>query len=109
MGFGPDGDNLYWFEVSPEYQTYTLNLLLNDEWQDNLIPWTDSYNIYPGGWNYLSLQRLDGYVTVFINGVQVGGVDSDYFPTGRIGVGGSTYDESNITICLDDLRVWRME
>ena len=109
LGFGPDGDNLYWFEVSPEYQTYTLNLLLNDEWQDNLIPWTDSYNIYPGGWNYLSLERLDGYVSVFINGVQVGGVESDHFPTGRIGVGGSTYDESNITICLDDLRVWRME
>jgi hypothetical protein len=109
LGFGPDGDNLYWFEVSPQYQTFALNLLLNDEWQEKLIPWTDSYNIYPSGWNYLSLQRVDGYVSVFVNGVQVGGVESDYFPTGRIGLGGSTYDDSNITICLDDLRVWRLE
>jgi hypothetical protein len=109
LGFGPDGDNLYWFEVSPEYQSFALNLLVNDEWQEKLIPWTDSYSIYPYGWNYLSLQRVDGYVSLFVNGVQVGGVESDYFPTGRIGIGGSTYDDSNVTICLDDLRVWRLE
>jgi hypothetical protein len=109
LGFGPDGDNLYWFEVSPEYQTFALFLLLNDEWQDSLIPWTDSYNIYPNGWNYLSLQRVDGVVSVFINGVLVGEVTSDYFPTGRIGLGGSTYDDGNVTVCLDDLTVWRLE
>jgi hypothetical protein len=52
---------------------------------------------------------VDGYVSVFINGVQVGGVESDHFPTGRVGLGGSTYDQSSATICLDDLRVWRLE
>ncbi len=109
LGFGPDGDNLYWFEVSSEFQTFALFLLLNDEWQDSLISWTDSKNIYPDGWNYLSLQRMDGVVSVFINGVLAGEVQSDHFPTGRIGLGGSTYDDSDVTLCLDDLRVWRLE
>ncbi|MDF1515660.1 MAG: hypothetical protein P1S60_17770 [Anaerolineae bacterium] len=109
LGFGPDGDNLYWFEVSAEYQTFALFLLLNDEWQDNLIPWTESLSIYPDGWNYLSLQRINGVVSVLINGVLAGEVESDHFPTGRIGIGGSTYDDGNVTVCLDDLRVWRME
>lgn len=109
LGFGPDGDNLYWFEISPEYQNFALFLLLNDEWQDSLIPWTNSYNINPYGWNYLSLERVSGVVSVYINGIKVGEVISDHFPTGRIGLGGSTYDDANVTVCLDDLRVWRME
>ena len=109
LGFGPDGDNLYWFEISPEDQTFALFLLLDDEWQDSLIPWTESKSIYPYGWNYLSLQRLGGIVSVYINGVLAGEVESNHFPTGRIGLGGSTYDDGNVNLCLDDLRVWRME
>jgi hypothetical protein len=109
IGFGPDGENLYWFEVSPSDQTFALFILLNGEWQPALIQWTASKNISPQGWNYLSLERLRGVVSVFINGVLQGETDSSYFPTGRIGIGGSTYDEAYITVCMDDLRVWRME
>ena len=65
--------------------------------------------IYPEGWNYLSMQRVDGVVSVYVNSVLVGEVASDHFPTGRIGLGGATYDLESITICLDDLRVWRLE
>lgn len=109
LGFGPDGDNLYWFEVSPSDQTYALFLLLDDEWQDPLVSWTTSQNIYPDGWNFLSIERADGMFTVFINGVLQASLESNYFPTGRIGLGGATYDQSNVRICLDNLRVWRME
>ncbi len=109
LGFGPDGDNLYWFEISPSDQSFALFLLLNDEWQDPLIEWTSSKNISPAGWNFLSLERLNGVVSVFVNGVQQGAVNSDYFPTGRIGLGGATYSDSNVTVCLDNLRVWRIE
>jgi len=109
VGFGPDGDNLYWFEVSPYDQTYALFLLMNDEWQDSLVGWTESKNIYPDGWNYLSIERMDGMFSVFINGVLQASVASDHFPTGRIGLGGSTYDQGNARICLDNLRVWRLE
>jgi len=109
LGFGPDGDNLYWFEVSSSEQMFALFLLQNDEWQDPLIDWTESKNIVPGGWNYLSIERVGGYFSVFVNGVMQGQVESTIFPTGRIGIGGATYDDSNVTVCLDDLRVWRIE
>ncbi len=109
IGFGPDGDNLYWFEVAPEQQRYALFLLQDDEWQEPPIPWTDSKNIMPTGWNYLSIERLGGYFSVFVNGVLLGQVESNIFPTGRIGIGGSSYEDGNVTVCLDDLRVWRIE
>jgi len=109
LGFGPDGDNLYWFEVSAYDQSYALFLLENDEWQDSLIPWTSSNNINPSGENVLSLERVDGMVSVYINGVLQEEVASDRFPTGRLGVGGATYDDGNVEVCLGDLRVWRLE
>lgn len=109
LGFGPDGDNLYWFEVSPFDQTFALFLLENDTWQDRLVDWTVSRNIDPDGSNYLSMERLKGVVSLYVNGVLVGQVNSDRFPTGRLGIGGSTYDQGNATICLDNLRVWRLE
>lgn len=109
LGFGPDGDNLYWFEVSPFDQTYALFLLENDSWQENLIEWTPSNNIDPDRSNYLSMERVNGIVSLYVNGVLVDQVKSQRFPTGRIGIGGSTYEEANGTVCLDDLRVWRLE
>ena len=109
LGFGPDGDNLYWFEVSASDQTFALFLLQDGSWQDALLDWTVSRNIDPGGVNMLSLERVEGVVSVFVNGVLVGQVNSDLFPTGRVGLGGSTYSEGNATVCLDDLRVWRLE
>lgn len=109
LGFGPDGDNLYWFEVSPSDQTFALFLLENGTWQDNLVDWTASWNIDPTGANYLSMERVSGVVSLYINGVLAGQVDSDRFPTGRIGIGGSTYDQGYATVCLDNLRVWRLE
>jgi hypothetical protein len=109
LGFGPDAQNLYWFEISPNDQTFALFLLLNGSWEPALIPWTTSKNITPQGWNFLSLERVNGVVSVFINGVLQGEIDSNYFPTGRIGLGGSTYDEAYVTICMDNLRVWRLE
>jgi len=109
LGFGPDGDNIYWYEVSPVEQTFALFLLEDDEWQDNLVDWTVSRNINPTGRNYLSLERVEGIVSLYVNGVLVGQVESDRFPEGRVGLGGSTYSESDATVCLDNLRVWRLE
>ena len=74
-----------------------------------LIEWTESKNINPNAPNFLSLERVDEIVSVFINGVLVGEVRSDRFPEGRVGLGGSTYDDPNATVCLDNLRVFRLE
>ncbi len=109
LGFGPDGDNIYWYEVSPSDQTFALFLLENGSWQENLIDWTVSRNISPSGANYLSMERLEGVVSLYVNGVLIGQVNSDRFPEGRVGLGGSTYSEGNTTVCLDNLRVWRLE
>lgn len=109
LGFGPDGDNLYWFEVSPYDQTYALFLLEEGAWQDNLVDWTESKVIDPSGMNFLSMERVGGTLSMYINGILVDEVDGSRFPTGRIGIGGSTYEDGNVTVCLDNLRVWRME
>ncbi len=109
LGFGPSIDNIYWFEVSPYDQTFALFLRENGEWQENLIEWSTSKNINPSQTNYLSLQRVEGVVSLFINGVLVGEANGERFPTGRVGIGGSTYSEANAQICLDNLRVWRLE
>jgi hypothetical protein len=66
-------------------------------------------NIDPTGSNYLSMERVGGVVFVYVNGVLVGQVNSDRFPTGRVGIGGSTYEQGGATVCLDNLRVWRLE
>ena len=109
LGFGPDGDNLYWFEVTSYDQMFALFLLENGEWQEKLVEWTVSRNINPNAANNLSLERVRGVVSLFVNGVLVGQVDSDRFPTGRVGIGGSTYEEGYGTACMDNLRVWRLE
>ena len=109
LGFGPDGDNLYWFEIAASSQEFALFLLKDGEWQDNLVAWTVSRNIDPDGTNYLSMERLRGVVSLYANGVLMGQVNSDLFPTGRIGIGGSTYNQGNVTVCMDNLRVWRLE
>ena len=109
LGFGPDVDNVYWLEVSPDEQGFALFLRENGSWQDSLIEWTVSKNIIPGGTNYLRLERVEGVVSVYVNAVLIGQADGTRFPTGRIGIGGSTYDTANVTACLDNLRVWRME
>ena len=98
IGFGPDGDNLYWFEVTSYDQMFALFLLENGEWQEKLVEWTVSRDINPDTANFLSLERVQGVVSLFVNGVLVGRADSDRFPTGRVGIGGSTYEEGNGTI-----------
>jgi hypothetical protein len=109
LGFGPDGDNIYWYEISPYDQTFALFVLEDGSWQDSLVSWTTSRNINPSGVNYLSMQRVNSMVSLFVNGILVEEINSDLFPTGRVGLGGSTYSEGNATVCLDNLRVWRLE
>jgi hypothetical protein len=109
LGFGPDVDNIYWLEVSPNEQAYAFFLREYGEWQDNLIDWTISRSIDPVGTNYLRLERVSGVVSLYVNAVLMGQADGSRFPTGRVGIGGSTYDTPDVTVCLDNLRVWRLE
>ena len=109
LGFGPDGDNLYWFEVSPYEQTYALFFLLNDEWQAPLIEWTTSRNISDIGWNMLSMERIDDTVSIYVNGIWLADVEEPSLDTGRIGIGGATYEKPGVTVCLDDLKVWELD
>ncbi len=109
LGFGPDGDNLYWFNVHPMNQMFSLQLLQDNAWQDDLIERTSSHYISPDGVNYLALGRVDNVVSVYVNGTLIGRVENDLFPTGRVGIGGATYDEANVMVCLDDLMVWQLQ
>lgn len=106
LGFGSDGGNLYWFEISPERQSFALFLMQEQVWQAPLIEWTSSKHIAPYGWNYLSLERVDGQLSVLVNGVLLGQVAGELFPRGFIALGGASYASDSATIRLDNLRVW---
>lgn len=109
LGFGPDGDNLFWYELDAETQSYAVHLLQDDAWQESLIGWTEDLHINPSGANYLALARIEGTLYVYANGMLINWVDTDLFPTGRVGIGGATYEDAPVNICLDDLMVWRIE
>ncbi len=109
IGFGPDGGNLIWFELDPSAQSYKLFLLEDSEWQDPLLDWAESKWISPYGGNYLALSRVDGVVAVYVNGRMLDSVTVDIFPTGRFGIGGASYDDANVDVCLDNLTVWQLK
>jgi hypothetical protein len=109
IGFGPDGDNFFWYEVSAYDQHYALFLQVNNEWQDKLIEWTESSYIDPYATNYLAIERVGGMIRLLVNGMVIDEVWYEGFYEGRIGIGGATYSDPNATVCLDNLRVWRLE
>ncbi|MCP4537646.1 MAG: hypothetical protein GY832_10900 [Chloroflexi bacterium] len=109
LGFGPDIDNIYWLEISPSEQAYALFLREDGEWKDNLADWDISKHIIPDSTNYLRLERVGGVVSLYVNAILMGEADGKRFPMGRVGIGGSTYDTADATICMDNLRVWRLE
>ena len=67
------------------------------------------HSIDPDGSSALSMQRIGGVLSLYVNRVLVGEVESGRFPTGQVGIDGSTYDHGSVDICLDDLRVWELE
>lgn len=109
IGFGPDGDNLIWYEIDAAAQSYALFLLENDEWQDALVSWIGDQHISPDGENYLGLGQLDDTIYLYVNGILIDSVDTPSFDDGRIGIGGATYEDPNVTVCLDELRVWEID
>lgn len=108
LGYGTDSDNLVWYETDASTQSYALFLLENDAWDDPLIDWTGDQHISPDGENYLGLGRLGETLFLYVNGVLIDRVEADLFADGRIGIGGATYADPDVTICLDDLRVWQI-
>ena len=109
LGVGQDNDNMYWLEVSPYDQYYSLWMPVDDVWGDPLIEWSYSNHIDPSGTNHIQLSRIDGIVSVYVNSVLEGQVASDRLSTGSVMIGGAAYDTGNVEVCLDDLRVWRLE
>ncbi len=108
LGYGADGDNLVWYETDASTQGYALFLLEDDAWQTPLIDWTDDQHISPDGENYLGMGRLGNTLYLYVNGVLIDIVETDLFADGRIGIGGATYTDPNVTVCLDELRVWQL-
>ncbi len=116
LGYGPDADNLLWYEIDAGTQSYALFLLEDDEWQEAPIEWSGAYHIDPTGVNYLALERWDDVISLYVNGTLIDQLTFSSFvdqPTlstfaeGRIAIGGAAYDDPNVTVCLDDLHIWR--
>ena len=108
LGYGADGDNLVWYEIDASTQSYALFFSDMGTWSDPLIGWTEDQHISPSGTNYMGLGRLENVLFVYINGVLVDHVEAELFADGRVGIGGATYSDPEVTVCLDDLRVWQI-
>jgi serine/threonine protein kinase len=110
MVYGPDGDNFYWYKVAAGEQQYVLQLQEDDVWQDKLVDWTTSAYINPGGTNRLRMALSDDMLALYINGMLLDEVPAGHFTEqGRIGIGGSAHSTPDVTICFNELRVWRLE
>lgn len=107
LGYGPDGDNLLWYEIDAGTQSYALFLLENDEWQEAPIEWSGAYHIDPNGMNYMGMERWNDVVSLYVNGTLIDQVTLSTFAEGRVAIGGAAYEDPNVTVCLDNLRVWK--
>ncbi|NLE45055.1 MAG: hypothetical protein GX620_10070 [Chloroflexi bacterium] len=108
LGYFADASNYYWFEVAAYSQAYALYALIDGEWR-SIVEWTSSYVIDPTGYNGLAMERTGDTIRLYINGIPVQELEDDLIHTGWIGVGGATFDDVDVTFCMDHVRIWELE
>lgn len=109
IGIASDNNNLMWFEIIPSRQEYSVSLLENGEWQDDLVKTDTSTYIYPDGSNYMEIYRVGKKLQVYINASLAGEVETSKIPSGYVVFGGATRKSTPVKLVMDDLRVWSVK
>jgi len=99
-----DTDNFYTFLVNDKKQ-FRSDLMYRGQWQ-NLIDWTDSDAIQPGGVNELAVKAEGRQFTFFINGENVAEMNDSRLKTGLIGVAAGLSDAGQASVSFDNVQVW---
>jgi formylglycine-generating enzyme required for sulfatase activity len=109
--FRTDDNNGYFFAVEPEESSYVVWFLLDDEWQDDLIPWEYSPHINTDGSNRLGIMASGSDFTLLINGSYVGTFVDDHLPSGDITLTLGAYEGGAlpITAQFDNLSISGIE
>ncbi len=104
-----DDQNFYFLAVDSSAQ-YSIWRLRQNQWEA-VIDWTytDYLEVGPEGLNRLGLLVEGEHFTVLANGVVVGEVDDDAFPTGALALAVGTFQDGGATVQLDNLALWALD
>jgi len=104
--WGKDGDNYYVFTISSNGR-YRLRKQVNDVWQKNPVPWTNSPAIKRGtGSNKLKVNVIGNSITLIVNDTVLTTVKGSSFGPGKIGLVGGSFDETGVEVQFDNLMIY---
>lgn len=100
-----DKDNFYRFDITGD-GFFLLSKFVDGKWL-TLIDWTSSPAINTGqAENDLRVSALGAKISIYTNGRLLAEVEDESFRHGDIGFFAGTFDEPDVHISFDDLRVW---
>ncbi|MFV9505860.1 MAG: zinc-ribbon domain-containing protein [Oscillochloridaceae bacterium umkhey_bin13] len=99
-----DADNFYLFSVAGD-GTYALEVLEDDQWV-TLIDWTPS-EVISETRNTMRVATQGDQITLFINGVEVDGINDGAFTSGQVGIALTTFADSTGRVRFDNLVIAR--
>ncbi len=104
-----DTENFYAFSIAND-GTYALRKLSGGEWVD-VVEWTESEAIRTdaGVVNRLGVYAQGPQITLAINDELVAQVEDSEFSTGLIGLSAGVFDEPNLEVAFDDLKLWDLQ
>ncbi|MEM7346074.1 MAG: FHA domain-containing protein [Chloroflexota bacterium] len=99
-----DLNNYYRFDVSNE-GFYLFSKFDEGEWL-TLIDWTASPYINSDETNLLKVSALGPNITLWANGQQLDSLTDESFTHGNFGFFAGTFEQSNIWVSFDNIKVW---
>jgi hypothetical protein len=104
-----DNENFYGFSIDSS-GSYALRKLSAGEWSD-VVAWTESDAIRTdtGAVNRLGVYAQGPRITLLINDEVVAHAEDSEFDSGLIGLAAGTFDDPNLEVAYDDLKVWDLQ
>ncbi len=106
--YRPDPKAMYWFQINGDgyFAVYELQ---NGEFS-YLVDWTasDAINQGLGATNRLGVVCDGPKFSFYVNDTHLVDVTDDSLPIGQIGLAVGAFDEGNVTVRFDNLKVWAL-
>lgn len=103
-----DGGSFYRFEIGGD-GTYAFSKMVDEEYIE-ITEWTDSVAIVKGhGQNRLRVEAKGPVFIFYINGEQVATATDSDFAAGEVGVIVGTFEEGDVAVAFDNLKVYALE
>jgi hypothetical protein len=100
--------DFYRFGISADGQ-YSIFRYSGGRWTD-LVDWTESPDIEGDGeWDLLRVEAVGSELSFLVNGELLTTAEDDELDSGRIGLHVGTYDDPELRVAFDDLKVYALE